>query len=320
MVLPSGIIRCPVTGQTLTATDGGLVNDEGYVYPVVDGIPVLIADHLSVFSAKEIAERRYVEESTSRLRSLARWAVPSRTEAIGAAGRYAQFARTLKAGATGEAPRVLVIGGGQLGQGADSLMQAELEIVESDVYISPRVDVVCDGHNLPFADESFDGIVLQAVLEHVADPLQVVSEVHRVLRTDGLVYAETPFLQAVHEGAFDFTRWTELGHRRLFRMFTEVDRGVVAGPATVLVWSIAYFARSIPSRGSRLALVLEKVATVVFFWLKYLDRVLISHPGASDGASGVFFLGRKSEAPIPDAEILASYRGAVGRPTRRHSS
>ena len=46
--------------------------------------------------------------------------------------------------------------------------------------------------------------------------------------SDGVVYAETPFLQAVHEGPWDFTRFTESGHRWLFRAFERLDSGVVA--------------------------------------------------------------------------------------------
>ena len=37
-------------------------------------------------------------------------------------------------------------------------------------------------------------MLVQAGLEHVRDPWQVVAEIHRVLKDDGLVYAETPFM------------------------------------------------------------------------------------------------------------------------------
>jgi hypothetical protein len=85
----------------------------------------------------------------------------------------------------------------------------------------------------------------------------------------------------------------------------------------MLVWAIGYFARSLPARGSRLALVLEKLTFVSLFWLEYLDRWLVGHAGASDGASGVYFMGRQADAPIPDKEILATYCGTVGTSLRR---
>ena len=78
-----------------------------------------------------------------------------------------------------------------------------------------RLEVVLgDAHDLPFVDAAFDAAVIQAVLEHVVDPQRVVAELHRVLREDGVLYSEVPFMQQVHEGAYDFTRYTDLGHRR----------------------------------------------------------------------------------------------------------
>ena len=78
------------------------------------------------------------------------------------------------------------------------------------------------------ADDSCDAVVVQAVLEHVLDPQVVVDEINRVLKPGGLVYAETPFMQQVHAGRYDFSRYSDAGHRWLFRQFEEVDRGLSA--------------------------------------------------------------------------------------------
>lgn len=43
-------------------------------------------------------------------------------------------------------------------------------------------DLLADGLNLPFADDTFDAVYSQAVLEHVPDPQRAVDEMHRVLR------------------------------------------------------------------------------------------------------------------------------------------
>ena len=128
---------------------------------------------------------------------------------------------------------MLVVGGGEVGAGMQPLMDAtDIDVISTDIYVSEVVSVACDGHQLPFADAGFDAVVIQAVLEHVVEPWTVVAEIHRVLKPRGLVYADTPFMQQVHEGAFDFTRFSELGQRRLFRQFAEVDRGVSVGPVS----------------------------------------------------------------------------------------
>ena len=163
---------------------------------------------------------------------------------------------------------------------------------------------VADAHRIPFADGSVDAVVVQAVLEHVLDPARVVAEIHRVLRPDGLVYAETPFLQQVHEGAYDFTRFTESGHRWLFREFSRTDSGVVGGPGVQLVWTLGAVVTGLTR--SRTA---GRLARLALFWLRFLDHV-IPATFQVDGACGVYFLGRRSEKPVPAAEMPAEYRGA----------
>jgi ubiquinone/menaquinone biosynthesis C-methylase UbiE len=189
------------------------------------------------------------------------------------------------------------------------LASREIELIETDVGFGERTMLVCDAHDLPFIDNSFDGVVIQAVLEHVVDPFRCVEEIHRVLKADGLVYAETPFMQQVHLGPYDFTRFTHLGHRRLFRRFDEIDSGPVAGPGTVLGWSYEHFLLSFVS-GTMPRLLVKVFARLTGSWLKYLDKLVEGRPGALDAASGYYFLGRKSEHTLHDRELIKLYRGA----------
>jgi SAM-dependent methyltransferase len=199
-------------------------------------------------------------------------------------------------------PRLLIIGGGSLGGGVDTFYQENsAQVVSVDTYPSPYTHLTADAHCLPFESESFDGVWITAVLEHVLDPHIVVEQIHRVLRPGALVYAETPFLFPVHEGAYDFTRFTLSGHRWLFRRFDQIDAGVLAGAGSTMVWSIRYFWRAF-GFGDKLAILL----TAPFFWLRYLDRVMRHRPSA-DAALGVFFLGRKSGAVLAPKDMIAYY-------------
>jgi len=201
------------------------------------------------------------------------------------------------------APTLLVIGGGAIGSGAEALYAApNIRTVGTDVYASPNTQVVADGHFLPFRDGVFDGVWIQAVLEHVLDPPALVAEIHRVLKPKGLVYADTPFMQQVHEQAYDFTRFTLSGHRWLFRDFEEIDAGAVGGAGKALVWSIRYVALSL-GLSTRMA----TLAALPFFWVRFVDR--FARPGPkTDAASGVYFFGRKSEHALSAKDMLRYYQ------------
>lgn len=202
--------------------------------------------------------------------------------------------------------RLLVIGGATIGSGADGLYaDKNIEIVAFDVVGSAWTQFIADAHAIPLADGTVDAVWIQAVLEHVLEPSTVVSEIFRVLSEGGLVYADTPFMQQVHLGAYDFTRFTESGQRWLFRNFERIDSGLVWGPGTQLAWSFDYAARSV-ARSNKIGR-LARLVALPAAWI--VDR-LSSPAFAIDGASAVYFLGRKSHKQIRANEMTQAYQGA----------
>lgn len=51
---------------------------------------------------------------------------------------------------------------------------------------------VADGHQLPFENSSFDAAFCMEALEHVVDPVKVLTEMKRVVRPGGYVMVMTP--------------------------------------------------------------------------------------------------------------------------------
>lgn len=51
---------------------------------------------------------------------------------------------------------------------------------------------VADAHNLPFKSKSFDTVVCLEALEHVFNPLKVLSEIYRVLKIGGITIILVP--------------------------------------------------------------------------------------------------------------------------------
>jgi ubiquinone/menaquinone biosynthesis C-methylase UbiE len=145
------------------------------------------------------------------------------------------------------------------------------------------------------------------VLEHVVDSERVVEEAFRVLKSDGLIYAETPFMQPGHFTPYDFRRFSRIGHRRLFCRFDAIREGAAWGPAASLTWNYKYFLLALTS-SARVKSVLNLIAHYSSFWLKYFDHFMIDRPDAQDAASGFYFMGRKSEHVLTDRELIATYR------------
>ena len=312
----SALLRCPTTGQPLRESDdGALLSADGAVaYPRVEGVPVLINERASTFRIADYQQLPGFAPTvspTGLLFDLVDRRLPSLTLNLRSRENFEMLVELVRARTGGcERPRVLIIGAGSGGEGSETLLEDKcIECVETDVALGPRTQVVCDAHDLPFSEGVFHAVVCQAVLEHVLDPVRVVDEIHRVLAPSGLVYSEVPFMQQVHGGAYDITRFSLVGHRRLYRFFDEIRSGVQGGPGMALGWSLWYFLRTLartrPGRGIAFML-----ARVMFSWLKDLDRWLGRRPAAVDAASGTFFLGRRREEAVSDEAILSSYRGA----------
>ncbi len=278
-------------------------------FPIINGIPILIDEDHSVFSIDDFVNQRnstFYQSLNKLERAVMRFA-PQISRKIKSRENFNKLAKLLLDQSS--TPKVLVIGGSILGQGMEAItLHSCIELVDSDVTFGPRTILVCDAHNIPFRDDSFDGVIVQSVLEHVVDPWQCVEEIHRVLKEDGVVYAETPFMQQVHMGRYDFTRFTHLGHRRLFRKFEEIDSGAVSGPAMALAWSYRYFLFSFTT-SSFLRRLIGVFVRLTAFFLKYLDYLLIDKAGTLDAASAYYFIGRKSNRVLSDKDLIKLYKG-----------
>lgn len=118
--------------------------------------------------------------------------------------------------------KVLSFGSGDGGDRA-WLEHAGYELVCFDIYPGPYTDVVCDGHELPFADAQFDIVVSTAVFEHLYNPFQAAREIHRVLKPGGTLVGSAAFLEAYH--ANSYFHMSHLGLTEVFRRagFGEIE-------------------------------------------------------------------------------------------------
>lgn len=300
---------CPKCRKQLLESDNEflcLLETCGAKFPIVNGVPVIIDDEESIFSIDDVIKHNTyfpIKSRKSKLYETLISLIPNITSNTASRRVLRRFYDILK-NDTLTPPQILIVGSYLGAPGINKLL--DFKITNIDVSFVPGVSVICDLHRLPFENETFDGVVIQNVLEHVIDPMGCVANIYRVLKKDGIVFSETPFMQQVHAGKYDFTRFTLRGHRRLYRNFEEIECGWVAGPGSVLAWSTHYFFLSFCH--SKWAIRLVKILSgFCLFFLKWFDYLLPNTVSVSDGASSVYFLGRKSPTCLSDKELLKTY-------------
>src|SRR5262249_9649714 len=92
------------------------------------------------------------------------------------------------------------------------------ELVNQDLPEGPfnkNIQIYSPIHEIPVGEDHFDAVICNAVLEHVANPVEVVREIHRVLKPGGYFYVCVPFLQPEHLCPTDYQRYTKDGLRKL---------------------------------------------------------------------------------------------------------
>jgi len=106
-----------------------------------------------------------------------------------------------------------------------------------DLVVTPLVDIVARAERLPLGNAQFDVVICSQVLEYVADPSSVLSEIYRVLKPGGVLLLSVPSacpMDADHE----CWRFLPAGLRHLLSAFARVE---VVAEGT----SVAGFARTI---------------------------------------------------------------------------
>lgn len=162
-----------------------------------------------------------------------------------------------------------------------------------------HLDLVCRLEHLPIRNNSLDGLISVAVLEHVPRPEEHIAQMQRVLKPGGRLLLYVPFLLGYHAAPDDFHRWTTSGLRELLRPFEILRLQVGAGPTSALLWQLQEWLALALSLGSRWLYRLLLPLTWVLSPLKYLDLLLQYHPEAYRVASALVAEARK---PMNDAK------------------
>lgn len=77
------------------------------------------------------------------------------------------------------------------------------------------VDVFYDGKSFPFETNSIDGVFSSETFEHIFNLDEIIVEILRVLKKDGLLLATCPFFWPEHEVPYDYARYTSFAIKHM---------------------------------------------------------------------------------------------------------
>jgi len=148
------------------------------------------------------------------------------------------------------------------------------------------------GEDLPFRDNSIDFSICNAVLEHVKEPKKIVDEIYRVLKPEGKVYFDIPFIFPFHAAPNDYNRMTLQGLEYLCRKFKKIESGMCLGPNSGIAQILVDY-NQIFFKNKLLKKIVKNITKIAVSPLKYFDKLLVNKKEAVRLAAGVYFYGKK---------------------------
>lgn len=286
-----GKLACPQTHRPLARQGDRLVTLDGALsYPVLNGVPILLADPEAVAGYLAQQSGSMVAEYMQPRKGLFRTASDRLTTAVGDL-RTVESEQAFRASLEDLPADALCVsvGGGP--------MRIDPRLVNVNIGAFPNVDIVADAYCLPYAGSSVDAFHCEAVLEHLEFPQRAVDEMYRALRPGRLAFAATPFLQAFHGYPSHYQNFTLVGHRRLFERagFTVLAAGASVGPTFALRDLTLNYIRSILP-GGRMGRVTSRLLALLTLPLLWLDLLARRRPDAHVLASTTFLLAQKINA------------------------
>ncbi|NLB55746.1 MAG: methyltransferase domain-containing protein, partial [Lentisphaerae bacterium] len=122
-------------------------------------------------------------------------------------------------------------------------------VVNYEIVAYESTDVLGVAESLPFQDNCFDAVFSFAVLEHVKDPFLCAKELVRVLKPDGEIYCNIPFLQPLHGYPHHYYNMSIKGTENLFDGLIRIERSEVLNmgqPIFALSWFLNSYLAGLP--------------------------------------------------------------------------
>jgi SAM-dependent methyltransferase len=151
-------------------------------------------------------------------------------------------------------------------------------VVNLEVVAYPSTDVLGVAEEIPFKDNSFDGILCMNVLEHVKDPFMAAREIARVLKPGGELYCVAPLLQPVHGYPHHYYNMTSQGLANLFTGLLRIEKPLLLQtglPIWSLTWILKRWHQGLPP-GERQEFRDMRVGDLIGDPMDYLNKPFVT--------------------------------------------
>jgi ubiquinone/menaquinone biosynthesis C-methylase UbiE len=175
-------------------------------------------------------------------------------------------------------PKILDIGSGD-----GSFIKDAREVIQGQYFacdytdsllteVDVRVDIVnLNQQNLPYADNFFDAIAITEVVEHIENPRELVREIFRVLKTDGIIVVSTPNILNLKSRL----RFLIYGFWNLFGPLKLNGNGIESTNGHISPISFFYLAHAMCEAGFKnISVSIDKVQKNSLFWLIFLYPII----------------------------------------------
>jgi SAM-dependent methyltransferase len=131
---------------------------------------------------------------------------------------------------------------------------------------SPFVDILHDLNTpLPLSESTFDTAILSDVLEHIYKPEQLLAEINRILRVNGTLLLNVPFMYWLHEKPYDYFRYSEFALTKMLEEngFTIEKFAFLGGSLEIFFDLLAKISVRVPYIGNFLAAIIYYKSAIV---------------------------------------------------------
>ena len=143
-----------------------------------------------------------------------------------------------------------------------------------DILDGKNVDYACSADQMPIESNSVDLIITQETFEHISNPNEAIKECFRVLKKDGQIYFQVPFIVGYHPGPTDFYRFTKEGIQKFLTdagFKVEKIEITAAGATGFYRILVEFLAILFSGPISFLYMPLKGIFALIFYPLKLLD-------------------------------------------------